>query len=198
MHLALDITSERWFLARKHVVLIHRVPVTVNYGYGQHEYDLPPSLRNSYKTNIVSPELRKNDHSWTKQVFWLIQIITKLPLLFSKVSVCLVYRELFKTADTLTVRVSRAINYFTMGLVVLFFGAVTLVSAFSCIPLTKIWYPKTPGICIDNNILLYVTSTVNVLTSLLVICTPLPVLLQTRHKRIEIKQLIALVLLGLM
>lgn len=124
--------------------------------------------------------------------------MTKLPLLFSKASVCLVYHDLFQSADGAIVRISRAVNYFTMGLTISFFSIVTLVSAFSCVPIQKIWYPTMAGKCINNNILLYVTSAINVLTSLLIICTPLPVLFRTRHKKTEVTQLIALVLLGLM
>ena len=97
----------------------------------------------------------------------------------------------------LIVRISRAVNYFTMCLIITFFTAVTLVSAFSCIPIQKIWHPKVPGRCVNNTILLYVTSAINILTSLLIICTPLPVLFQVGYRRIENKQLIALVLLGL-
>jgi len=43
----------------------------------------------------------------------------------------------------------------------------------------------------------YITSSINISTSVLLILIPLPVLYLAKNKRIEIKQLIALVLLGL-
>jgi hypothetical protein len=131
-------------------------------------------------------------------VFWLIQIFTKFPLMFSKLSLSLVYRDLLKTADLPIVRICRVANYITMTIVVGFFTAATFVGIFACQPIHKSWYSKESGHCIDTQIMFnYVTSSVNIVTSFALIAIPLPILLRTQNKRIEIKQLIALVMLGL-
>jgi hypothetical protein len=57
--------------------------------------------------------------------------------------------------------------------------------------------PQDPDSCLDNTVLLYVTSAFNVFKSISIISIPLPVLFATKHKRTEVMQLIFLVLLGL-
>jgi hypothetical protein len=58
------------------------------------------------------------------------------------------------------------------------------------------WYPDKPGKCINKSQFFYATGIVNVITSVLLISIPLPVLLKTWHGRSEITQLLALILLG--
>ena len=107
--------------------------------------------------------------------------------------------DLLSGADSIIVRISRVLNYITLVVVVCFFTAVTLTSVFGCTPIQKNWYPAMEGTCINNLVTVnYVTSTVNVATSLLLIYIPLPVLFTTKQRSIEVKQLIALILLGLM
>ncbi|KAJ3475116.1 hypothetical protein NLG97_g9570 [Lecanicillium saksenae] len=166
--------------------LIHMVldiVITASFGYGRHEKDLPEELRGSYKTLLM---------------FWLIQIFTKLPLLFSKLSLTFVYRNLMHQVDHPLVKASRMLNYTLMIVLTGFFTSATLVSMFACQPIYKSWLPKTPGHCIDSKIMFnYVTSSVNILTSVCLICIPLPVLYLAKNKRIEVKQLTALVLFGI-
>lgn len=133
-------------------------------------------------------------------MFWLIQIFTKLPLLFSKLSLTFVYHDLMDARlDFMLVRISRAVNYFLMFIIAGFFTAATLVSMFACDPVYKSWLPKTPGKCIDTTIMFnYVTSGFNIFTSACLICVPLPVIYLSQNKGIEVKQLTALVLFGLM
>ncbi|KFY47688.1 hypothetical protein V495_01861 [Pseudogymnoascus sp. VKM F-4514 (FW-929)] len=166
--------------------LIHMILdiiICTKFGYARHQKDLPPDLKGSYKTMIL---------------FWLIQIFTKFPLMFSKLSLSLVYHDLLSTADIPVVLACRIANYITMVVVVGFFTAATFVGIFACQPIHKSWHQKEHGHCIDTQIMFnYVTSSINILTSFALIAIPLPILLRTQHKRIEIKQLIALVMLGL-
>ncbi|KAJ6789954.1 hypothetical protein PWT90_09689 [Aphanocladium album] len=145
--------------------LIHMILdiiITASFGYGRHERDLPEELRGSYKTLLM---------------FWLIQIFTKLPLLFSKLSLTFVYRNLMHQVDHPLVKVSRVLNYAIMVVLTGFFTAATLVSMFACQPVYKSWLPKTPGHCIDSKIMFnYVTSSVNILTSVCLIYIPLPLI----------------------
>lgn len=146
-----------------------------------------------------SPEQDDAQGANDRQMFWLIQIFTKLPLLFSKLSLTFVYRDLMHMVDHPVVKVARWVNYSLMVVLTGFFTAATLVSMFACTPVQKSWLPKTPGSCIDTKIMFnYVTSSVNITTSICLICIPLPVLYLAKNKRIEIKQLTALVLFGIM
>jgi hypothetical protein len=131
-------------------------------------------------------------------MFWLIQIFTKFPLMLSKLSLCFVYRDLLRYVDITSVKICRIINYALMVVLVGFFTSATIVGIFSCTPIEKSWLQSRPGHCIDTQIMFnYVTSSINISTSILLICIPLPVLYYAKNKRIEVKQLIALVLLGL-
>ncbi|RFU73203.1 hypothetical protein TARUN_9059 [Trichoderma arundinaceum] len=176
------LVSTAMLAAMIHLVL--DIIITASFGYGRHQSDLPLDLQGSYKTYLM---------------FWLIQIFTKLPLLFSKLSLTFVYHDLMRFVDHPLVKFSRMVNYTLMVVLTGFFTAATFVSMFACNPIYKSWLPKAPGHCIDTTVMFnYVTGSVNVSTSVCLICIPLPVLYLAKNKRIEIKQLTALVLFGLM
>lgn len=131
-------------------------------------------------------------------MFYLIQIFTKFPLMCSKLSLCFVYRNLLTVSDIRPVVISKWINYTLMVVLTGFFTSATFVVMFACTPVDKSWRPEKPGHCIDTEIMFnYVTSAVNIATSALLIIIPMPVLYLAKRKRIEVKQLIALVMLGL-
>jgi len=98
------------FAAVMHMVL--DIVITTDFGYARHQIDLPPDLRGSWKTSIM---------------FWLIQIFTKIPLMFSKLSLCLVYRDLLHFIDLPIVRVTRMVNGILMAILAGFFTAATFV-----------------------------------------------------------------------
>jgi hypothetical protein len=124
-------------------------------------------------------------------------IIFKLTVLFTKLSLCLIYAGLFKSVDSLTGRVSRFINSATACIVICYYTVAFFLSIFRCSPISKAWISSEPGECINNTALLYSTGCVNIITSLLVIGIPLPVLMQTTSAKNDIAQLLFLVLLGL-
>lgn len=118
--------------------------------------------------------------------------------MFSKLSLTFVYRRLFLNLTHPVVRICRIINYTLMIVLTGFFTSATLVSMFACQPIQKAWLPKTPGTCIDTTIMFnYVTSAINISTSLCLIGLPLPVIYLSKNREIEIKQLFALILFGL-
>lgn len=118
--------------------------------------------------------------------------------MFSKLSLCLVYHNLLRYLDLPIVRVSRIINWGLMVVLAGFFTAATFVDIFTCTPIQKSWLPEMPGHCLDMQKFNYIISSVNISTSLLLICIPLPTLYLAQEKCIEVRQLIGLVLLGLM
>lgn len=124
-------------------------------------------------------------------------IVFKPTYLFSKLSLCLVYAQLFKRADSLTVRITRVLVYITTFVVVVYYGAATIISIFQCTPVEKSYLSKTPGSCIDLTQFRFSGHAVNIITSIMVICIPLPALFKMKDKRPEIKQLLFLILLGL-
>jgi len=116
----------------------------------------------------------------------------------TKLSLCFVYMDLFKKADSKLVRWSRYVNFGTGFFIVTFYFSILVVSIFQCNPVRKSWISKTPGSCVDLKIIRYSTACVNITTSFLVIGLPLPVLFSMKRRGSEVKQIIFLVLLGLM
>ncbi|KAH7061188.1 hypothetical protein B0J12DRAFT_284917 [Macrophomina phaseolina] len=157
------------------------VIAVLSYGYGKHAADLPASLKDS-----VVP----------KKLFFANMIVFKPTYLFTKLSLCLVYTQIFKRADSLTVRITRILVHFTTFVVVGYYGAATIISIFQCDPVQKSYLSKTPGTCIDLTQFRFSGHAVNIITSLMVICIPLPALFKMKDKRPEIKQLLFLILLG--
>lgn len=154
-----------------------------SWGYGQHSTSVPAHIRTS-----TTPAL----------YLWINMVIFKLTSMMTKLSLCFVYLDLFKKADSKLVRLSRYTNYCTAFLVLTFYFATLIASAFQCSPIQKSWIPKTPGKCVDLRIIRYSTACMNILTSFMVIALPLPVLFSMKRRGSEVTQIILLVLLGLM
>lgn len=117
--------------------------------------------------------------------------------LFTKLSLCIAYLGLFKRAAGRLVQWSRRVNYTTALIVVSYYGAAFIVSIFQCTPVSKTWRKSKAGTCIDLTKFRYSTASVNIITSVLVITTPLPVLFRIRSRKNEVTQVIILILLGL-
>ncbi|KKY23355.1 putative integral membrane protein [Diplodia seriata] len=131
-----------------------------------------------------------------KQLFFANMVVFKPTYLFTKLSLCLVYAQLFKRADSTTVRITRVLVHLTTVVVVGYYGSATLISIFQCNPIRKSYLSKTSGTCIDLTQFRFSGHAVNIITSIMVICIPLPALFKMKDKRPEIKQLLFLILLG--
>ncbi|KAH6664020.1 hypothetical protein B0J14DRAFT_250433 [Halenospora varia] len=153
-----------------------------NWGYGRHAVDLPVSIRKS-----TTPVM----------YLWLNQVFFKITTMMTKLSLCLVYHHLFQKADSKVVRYSRIVNYATGFFIATYYFAVFIAVTFQCTPVAKSWDTTIPGTCVNIRAIRFVTSVVNIVTSLLVIGLPLPVLFKMKHRGSELKQIIILVLLGL-
>lgn len=126
------------------------------------------------------------------------QIVFKLTTPLCKLSLCLVYRTMCATSTGRLIDRTRIAIHCTIALIIGVYMSALLVSLFQCQPIHKTWSPKTPGTCVNLTHFRYSTAVFNILTSAMVITLPIPVLLKLKHHRPEIKQLIGLILLGLM
>ena len=115
----------------------------------------------------------------------------------TKLSICLLYLGIFKRANSRLIRVTRMVTYGTTLLIIGYYVPAFLVSIFQCTPVSKSWHSKESGTCIDLTRFRFFTAAANIITSVLVITTPLPVLSKMRHTRPEVTGLIGLILLGM-
>ncbi|CAF9942423.1 hypothetical protein IMSHALPRED_003673 [Imshaugia aleurites] len=151
------------------------------WGYGHREQDLPAHIRNS--TEPV-------------KLLWLNQIFFKLTTMLFKLSICFIYYNIFQRANSRLIRATRAVTYCLTLLIIGYYVPAFFVSIFQCKPVSKSWRSKEAGSCIDLNTFRFCTAAANMITSALVIITPLPALYKMRDTRPEVTELIGLILLG--
>ena len=116
----------------------------------------------------------------------------------TKLSICLIYHNIFQRANSRLIRATRLVVRALIGLIIGYYVAAFFVSIFQCTPVSKSWYSKEKGTCIDLAEFRYYTAAANIITSVLIIFTPLPALSKMRQTRPEVTELMGLILLGLM
>ncbi|KAL6719477.1 hypothetical protein ACLMJK_003717 [Lecanora helva] len=171
--------------------------VTV-WGYGHHKHDLPHHLRASTTPIIVSgtlsaPYLALTDYL---QLLWLNQVFFKITILGFKMSACCAYLRLFKSTDDSLFKPTRRVVRLLAFLISGFYTAALFVSVFQCTPVSKSWYAKEAGHCIDLNKFRFYNAGANIITSAFLILTPLPALWRARISTPEVIWVMLLILLG--
>lgn len=83
-----------------------------------------------------------------------------------------------------------------IGFIVVY-GTWTVVSAWAnCVPLAKFWDPSVPGFCLNKEALWFSNSAVHILTDLLILILPMPVLKSLQLPRKQKLALMAVFALG--
>ncbi|KAH7357509.1 hypothetical protein BKA66DRAFT_445549 [Pyrenochaeta sp. MPI-SDFR-AT-0127] len=170
--------------------------LVLEFDYGRPKADIPAPLRAS---------------EWPSKLSYINQILFKLTTPLSKLSLCLLYRAMCSTSTDPVIRVTRVAIWGTILLIIGAYGSAFLISIFQCTPISKTWNKKEDGTCINLTSfrmrvsLRYnqrlgtqlTTSMFNLITSAMVITLPIPTLIKIKRKRPEVKQLLGLILLGL-
>ena len=116
------------------------------------------------------------------QGFWIAQLLYKLVVPFTKLSICLLYRRLFERAG----RTFKIALYSVAGLIVLYYAAAWLTTVFECTPVRKSWQKSIPGTCINTATFFFVNAGFNIATDVAIMVLPIPVIyslhLPTRQK----------------
>ena len=115
----------------------------------------------------------------------------------TKLSILIIYYSLFQRANSRLFRGTRMLTNITAFLVFGYYVAAFFVSIFECTPVSKSYLTKEPGTCINVDEFRYYTAAANIITSVLIIATPLPALRTMRQSRPEVSELMGLILLGL-
>ncbi|KAJ5661967.1 uncharacterized protein N7477_009583 [Penicillium maclennaniae] len=93
--------------------------------------------------------------------FWASVPIYQCSLFSTKISILLQYRRP---------------ALFFLGFIVVY-GTWSVISAWAnCVPLAKFWDPTVPGFCFDKKALWFSNSAIHILTDLLILTFPMPVL----------------------
>lgn len=159
-----------------------QVTLVTTFDYGKAKANIPIETQNSL---------------WPVRLIYINQIVFKLTTPLCKLSLCLIYRAMCSTSTDRISRMTRLAIWATIYLIIGAYSSAFLVSIFQCTPIDKTWNKKTNGICIDLVAFRMSTAVFNVITSVLVIAIPIPTLVRVKKQRPEVKQLIGLILLGL-
>lgn len=92
------------------------------WGYGHHSRDLSVPVRSS-------PEPLK--------LLWLSHIFFKVTTMSTKLSICLIYYDLFKRANSRLIRATRMVTNGTTLLILAYYVPAFIVSIFQCTPVSK-------------------------------------------------------------
>ena len=131
------------------------------------------------------------------QLLWFNQVFFKLTTMATKLSVCLIYQRLFTKVNSRLFRATRIVTHGLTLLIIAYYVPAFFVSIFQCSPVSKSWRSKTSGTCIDLTKFRVYNAAANIITSVLIIATPLPALSTVRRSRPEVTELMVLILLGL-
>lgn len=135
--------------------------------------------------------------AWPLKLIYINQILFKLTTPLCKLSLCLLYLAIFSTCTSRLIRRTRMAIRATIAPILGAYASAFLVSIFQCTPIRRTRDKSVPGKCINLRAFRMSTSVFNVVTSLLVIGIPIPALARLKKHRPEVKQLLALILLGL-
>lgn len=159
-----------------------QIILVTTFDYGKAKADIPKETR---------------DSPWPAKLIYVNQIVFKLTTPLCKLSLCLLYRAMCSTSTDRVIRLTRLAIWGTIYLIVGVYSSAFLISILQCTPIDKTWNKKTDGTCIDMVAFRMSTAVFNLITSVLVIAIPIPTLVRLKKLRPEVKQLIGLILLGL-
>lgn len=132
-------------------------------------------------------ELRLTVHF---QCFWASVPIYQCSLFTTKISILLQYRRVFATTR---LRLACAI---LLGFIVVY-GAWSVASAWAnCVPIARFWDPSIPGFCFDRKALWFSNSAIHILTDLMILVYPMPVLKSLQLPRRQKMALMGVFALG--
>ncbi|KAJ5164294.1 uncharacterized protein N7500_006124 [Penicillium coprophilum] len=125
----------------------------VYHGMGEHYIDIPASI---FKAQMI--------------YFWASIPIYQTSLISTKMSILLQYKRVFSTPR---MRLACWIMIGVLGV----YGTWTIISAWAnCVPLAKFGDPSVPGFCFDKKALWFSNSAIHIITDIVILIYPMPVL----------------------
>ncbi|KAJ5773208.1 hypothetical protein N7457_008104 [Penicillium paradoxum] len=145
----------------------------VFHGMGEHYTKIPSVI---YKTQMI--------------YFWATVPIYQTSLISTKMSILLQYKRVFSTPN---MRLACWLLIAFLGI----YGSWTIASAWAnCVPLAKFWDDTVPGFCFNKKALWFSNSAIHILTDILILIYPMPVLRSLQLPRKQKLALMAVFALG--
>ncbi|KAJ5759262.1 hypothetical protein N7520_006418 [Penicillium odoratum] len=103
--------------------------------------------------------------------FWASIPIYQTSLITTKLSILLQYRRVFSTTRRMRLACNMLIGF------LIIYGTWTVISAWvNCVPVAKFWDPTIAGFCFNKEALWFSNSAIHILTDLLILIYPMPVI----------------------
>lgn len=103
--------------------------------------------------------------------FWASVPIYQTSLITTKMSILFQYRRVFSTTPRMRLACNLLIGFLAV------YGTWTIVSAWAnCVPIAKFWDPTIAGFCFDKEALWFSNSAIHIVTDLLILIYPMPVI----------------------
>ena len=104
---------------------------------------------------------------------YVLEIIYDVLVGAIKSSILLFYARVFPRGATLYLW--RIFLYIILVVIVSVYLSATVVAVFQCIPISYTWDKRTPGRCLDLILLYYLGAANNIVTDLMILVLPMPV-----------------------
>lgn len=104
------------------------------------------------------------------QGFWAIQILYKLTINMTKVSILCLYLRIFPNKQFR--KAALIVMFFVVGYAV----SSIVATIFQCSPISKTFHPQTPGKCLNLTAFWYANAVANILGDCAILALPMPVL----------------------
>ncbi|KAI9046230.1 putative integral membrane protein [Aspergillus affinis] len=122
--------------------------------------------------------------------FWVSVPIYQISLFTTKASILLQYKRVFSTPRM------RLACYFLIGFLALY-GVWTIMSAWlNCIPVARFWDDSISGYCLDKKALWFSNAAIHIITDVIILIYPMPVLKNLQLPRRQKIALMAVFALG--
>ncbi|KGO69246.1 hypothetical protein PITC_095680 [Penicillium italicum] len=145
----------------------------VYHGMGEHYTAIPAPI---FKAQMI--------------YFWASIPVYQTSLFSTKLSILLQYKRVFSTPR---MHLASWIMICFLGL----YGTWTIISAWAnCVPLAKFWDPTIPGFCLNKKALWFSNSAVHIITDIVILIFPMPVLKSLQLPKRQKVALMAVFALG--
>ena len=147
-----------------------KASLEVDYGMGEHGSKLPPHVIMMQLKVSLHRGPRETPLTIFEQIFWATVPIYQSSLISTKASILFQYLRVF------TQRNIRIACYCLIGFLATY-GTWTILSAWlNCVPVEKFWNPSVPGYCMSKAGLWFSNAAVHIVTDIMIIVFPMPVL----------------------
>ena len=149
------------------------IQLAINHGYGMHKSDLSD-----------------DEFQTTLRLFFMAQTPYKVSVCLNKVATILLYLRIFIS------RGFRIAAFITLGIIVSWSIGGVFATIFQCVPIAGSWDRSVDATCIDKGKFWVAYAVMNILTDVMVLALPIPVVLTLQLKTREKALLCAMFLLG--